>query len=106
MRGRFTCPWKTIKTMKKQLIRISIALALFSCWHRATAQGTAITYQGRLSDGTNAPTGNYDMKFSLFDAATLGNQIGTSVVSAPTGVTNGLFTVLLDFGSNYPGPSR
>jgi hypothetical protein len=31
------------------------------------AQTTAFTYQGKLSDGGNAATGQYDFQFKLFD---------------------------------------
>jgi hypothetical protein len=68
----------------------------------AQAQTNAFTYQGRFADTTAAqPTnGSYDMTFRLFDAATNGNQIpnsSTQVASLVT-VTNGIFTVRLDFG--------
>ena len=91
----------------KTLIRQSfIALASIVSLQRAAAQGTAFTYQGRLNDGTNLANGSYDLKFSLFDNALTGNRIGSSLIVAPAGVTNGLFTVTLDFGANFPGASR
>ena len=64
------------------------------------AQGTAVTYQGRLNDSGVPANGTYDLRFRLFDAATNGNFSG-GVVTLPTvGVSNGLFTVTLGF--NYP----
>ncbi|HTY86998.1 MAG TPA: tail fiber domain-containing protein [Candidatus Acidoferrum sp.] len=68
------------------------------------AQGTAFTYQGRLNDGTSPANGRYDFEFRIFDAAApgAGTSLGTpnpNSLSA-VGVTNGLFTVILDFGNN------
>ena len=64
----------------------------------ALAQGTAFTFQGRLNDGAAPATGNYDLRFTLQDAATAGSQIAGPLTLVPVGVTNGLFTVRLDFG--------
>ena len=64
----------------------------------ARAQGTAFTYQGRLFDGTNAATGNYDMRFYVYDSSTGGSVLGGPVTNAPITVSNGLFTTLIDFG--------
>lgn len=70
------------------------------------AQGTAFTYQGKLTDGANAAGGTYDLIFSLWDAATGGAQVGTSVAKPATVISNGLFTVSLDFGSSFAGGNR
>jgi hypothetical protein len=69
--------------------------------------GTAFTYQGRLQDGTNAATGLYDLSFALYDAASGGNQLGPGLTNTAVGVTNGVFSVLLDFGANvFDGNAR
>jgi hypothetical protein len=66
---------------------------------RANA-GTAFTYQGQLKNGGVAVNGTCDIIFALYDAPTAGNQIGYAVGSPnPVPVTNGLFTVQIDFGS-------
>jgi hypothetical protein len=67
------------------------------------AQGTAFTYQGRLYDGGNPANGDYDLQFALYDASTNGNQVGSAMTNAATAVTNGLFTVTLDFGGVFNG---
>jgi hypothetical protein len=73
----------------------------------ACAQGTAFTYQGRLTDNTSPANGNYDLKFYLRDAPTSGNPVGTTNTIAPVPVSNGLFTVTLDFGAGvFTGPPR
>jgi hypothetical protein len=65
------------------------------------AQGTAFVYQGKLTDNGFPATGLYDMKFRVYDAPTLGNQlppgIPVEVKQTAVPVTNGLFTVVLDF---------
>ena len=70
----------------------------------AHAQGTAFTYQGRLNDGANPATGSYDLRFGIYSAAAGGTAYGT-LTNAATGITNGLFTVALDFGSVFDGTS-
>jgi hypothetical protein len=62
-------------TMKTHLYSVSITLALLANLHQAVAQGTAFTYQGRLGVGSNAANGTYDLKLSLYDAASSGNLI-------------------------------
>jgi microcystin-dependent protein len=66
----------------------------------ARAQGTtAFTYQGRLNTGTNAANGSYDMTFAIYDADVGGNLIAGPITNSAVAVSNGLFTVTLDFGS-------
>jgi hypothetical protein len=64
----------------------------------ALAQGTAFTYQGRLDTGGAPAHGLYDLRFTVHDAASGGNQWGPALTNAPVAVSNGLFTVTLDFG--------
>ena len=65
----------------------------------AQAQTTAFTYQGRLTDGTTAAGGTYDLGFALYDADTGGNLIGTAITRPNVTVSGGIFTVQLDFGA-------
>jgi hypothetical protein len=47
------------------------------------------------------------MRFALFDAATDGTQIGSTLTNSDVSVTNGSFTVQLDFGSqSFSSPNR
>ncbi len=78
------------------LLTLAFWLAHTSVAH---AQGTSFTYQGRLAEGGSPATGSYDLQFVLFDAASGGNALAGTNTLAPVGVTNGLFTVTLDFGS-------
>jgi hypothetical protein len=72
--------------------------SIFVCTGTLLAQGTAFTYQGRLNDGANPATGTYDLRFTIYDALAGGSVSGGPTTNSATGVTNGLFTVSLDFG--------
>jgi microcystin-dependent protein len=63
------------------------------------AQGTtAFTYQGRLNSGPDAANGTYDMTFAVWDNNVSGNKIAGPITNSTVAVSNGLFTVTLDFG--------
>src|SRR5207237_4948101 len=84
-------------------------LVLFFCTGVAVAQTTTFTYQGRLTDGGTAANGTYDLQFKLYDALTAGNLQGSpnTVTKTSVLVTNGIFTVQLDFGAGaFPGADR
>ena len=74
----------------------------------ALAQGTAFTYQGVLKDGANPASGNYDLLFTLYDSTNHpGTIIAGPLTNAATAVSNGLFTVTLDFGAGvFTGAGR
>ncbi len=85
----------------QQLIQLTPLIALLSAFNPQTttfAQGTAFSYQGRLTDQGNAANGSYDLTFAVFDALAAGTQVGGTVTSGATPVSNGQFTVTLDFG--------
>jgi hypothetical protein len=63
------------------------------------AQTSAFTYQGRLTDANLPANGAYQFQFKLFDAAAGGTQTGATLSDVPATVTNGIFTVQLDFGA-------
>ena len=83
-----------------------LTLLMFVSFESAVcAQGNAFSYQGRLNDGTNPASGNYDLQFILFDAANGGGALGGTNTLVP--VSGGLFTVTLDFGSGaFNGAAR
>jgi hypothetical protein len=87
-----------------------LMVALAGDWSgsRLSAQpiGTAFTYQGRLADAGNPANGPYDLQFVLMDAPAGGIQVGPVVSREDVPVTNGLFTVALDFGSVFGGAKR
>lgn len=93
--------------MKTNRIPLVITLlVLTTTLALADPLGTAFTYQGRLTDSGGPATGLYDFQFALCDAATGGSALGTKTVAAAP-VTNGLYTVALDFGANaFDGNAR
>jgi type VI secretion system secreted protein VgrG len=72
----------------------------------ASDQGTAFTYQGKLSSGGAAATGLYDFRFALYDAAAGGTQQGATFATNAVTVTNGYFLVTLNFGGAFDGRAR
>jgi trimeric autotransporter adhesin len=63
------------------------------------AQGTAFTYQGRLTDGGTPFAGNAEFQPTLWDAVSGGNQVAANTPATVTAsLTNGLFVLPLDFG--------
>ncbi len=71
------------------------------------AQGTAFTYQGRLTDDGGPAQGAYDLRLILYDAPVGGAQVGPILALEDVAVVNGLFTVSLDFGAGvFAGSGR
>jgi hypothetical protein len=62
--------------------------------------GYTFTYQGYLADGTSAASGVYDFQFRLYDALTVGSQVGSQLSVSDLSVSNGYFTAALDFGAS------
>ena len=76
----------------------------------AAAQGTGdpFTYQGRLTDNGSAADGVYDLAFRLFVEKGVMIPISDSNIVDDVSVSDGYFTVELDFGTlygNYTGPA-
>jgi|GEM_PF-2684132 len=59
----------------------------------------SITYQGQLSTGSGPVTGIVSLRFRLFTLAAGGAQVGATLTACNVAVTDGLFTVDLDFGA-------
>jgi len=81
----------------RNVILLSASL-LLSGLPVALAQGTAFTYQGRLTDGANPANGLYDLQFGAYDAAVNGNLVGGLVTNQAVAVSNGVFVTTIDFG--------
>jgi len=99
----------TIPSMKMKFVGAALVAVLGFNVHLspAFAQGaTAFTYQGRLqSDGTDV-TGTNGMIFALYSAQTGGTAVTTPITNN-VAVSNGLFTVNLDFGAGaFNGGAR
>jgi len=81
----------------------AVVCSLLTAVGTVCAQGTAFTYQGSLAAGGTSGNGSYDMTFTLFNVASGAGQVGSALTNSGVGVSNGLFTVALDFGANFPG---
>jgi hypothetical protein len=78
------------------------------CSLSATAQTTNFTYQGKLSAGASPANGNFDFEFRLYDLLSGGTQQGSTLTLTNVPVSNGIFTVQLDFvacGTCVPCPT-
>jgi hypothetical protein len=65
------------------------------------------TWQGRLSQSGGPAQGLYDLEFRLMDSVQGGNQVGTTINPLNVPVSNGIFTVDLDFGAAaFDGSAR
>jgi len=88
----------------RAFVILAAAWLLFSAPLSAQVpQGTTFTYQGELRHNNAPVTANVDMLFTLFDAASNGTQLGQIPFAGPNAVavSNGIFTVTLDFGGSF-----
>jgi len=94
--------------MANRIFSIFITLAFVVCLlTTVSAQSTGFTYQGRLADSGTAVNGNYDLQFALWNSSSGGAQVGSTQTNNSVAVSNGVFTVNLDFGANaFPGAGR
>lgn len=76
-----------------------VCLGLMSSALAVLAQSSSFTYQGQFTSNNIPATGQFDFRFTLHDASTNGVQVAGPLTNSPVGVTSGLFTTTLDFGS-------
>ncbi len=91
---------------KKSLSVIPALFAVLLFAHTLFGQSTAFSYQGSLQNGANPTSGNHDFEFALFDSLAGGSQIGSTVSVNNVMVSNGIFSVQIDFGNQFPGANR
>lgn len=73
----------------------------------AASLGSQFSYQGFLVRNAAPANGLFDLQFGLRDAPLGGNPVGTPITLEDAFVTNGLFTVTLDFGEGiFSGQAR
>jgi hypothetical protein len=97
--------WIPVKRSINSLL-FSVMLAAFFPFELLHAQGTAFTYQGRLNDGGAPAGGSYDLTFTLYSTNIAGAPLAAAVTNSATAVSNGLFTVTLDFSNRFDGTPR
>src|SRR5438132_1668464 len=66
---------------------------------KAADQGTALSYQGRLTISGAPATGSFDLQFTLWDSASAGTLVAGPIFTNAVFVSGGQFAVALDFGS-------
>ena len=89
-----------------RFVRLVILIIAMASAVDVRAQSTEFTYQGRLLFGDVAATGSHDFEFVLWDAASGGSQLGPTVSLGAVNVNNGVFSVRVDFGNQFPGANR
>ena len=73
----------------------------------AAPVGSAFSYQGRLATADVSAEGSFDFSFRLYDSADGGGQVGQTQTNNAVVVSNGVFTVPLDFGAgSFDGEAR
>lgn len=91
--------------MKTALSLFVLTLSILAS--TAAPLGTAFTYQGKLASDGQPADGLYDMTFRLYAALSGGSTASSAITTNAVSVSNGLFKVALDFGSNpYDGNAR
>ena len=83
-----------------------LAAVVFCCFLTPSlpvfGQGTLFTYQGQLTASNSPAHGTYNMTFKLWTASSGGVQAGSTITTnGVVIITNGLYTVYLDFGNQY-----
>jgi hypothetical protein len=93
-------PHISLKKPMKSSLRICLLAAVCLTRSQAAPLGSAITYSGRLTEAGRPANGEYDLRLILFDAGFGGSQVGPILTNQNVAVTNGLFSTMIDFGSN------
>lgn len=85
-----------------------VLLAVVVCTASSTifAQTSSFSYQGHFRQNSVPANGNYYFEFALYDQPTFGSQVGSTLILDPVAVSDGVFTVSLDFGNLFNGSDR
>ena len=83
----------------KKFYSLLILIGLLSFPSSLRAQSTAFKYQGQLSAAGQPANGRYDLTFALYTESTGGSPAAGPLATNAVAVSNGLFTVVLDFGA-------
>ena len=82
----------------RRIVSMVLGLVLAAAGDRLALAASAFTYQGQLVYNAVPADGNYDFRFILYSADVGGSQIGPIVEVPGVAVTQGIFTVEIDFG--------
>ena len=84
-----------------------LLFVLLACLVSGPIAAEPITYQGQLQQSGQLVTGNLDMSFRLYNSQSAGDQIGVDQDISAVALSDGLFQVELDFGSDaFDGSPR
>jgi|GEM_PF-2033358 len=89
--------------MRTRRLAAVVALLLAATAAAQTAQLPDFTYQGRLTHNGLPANGHHDLTFTLYDAETGGNVVGTPIHEAQFPVVDGVFTASLAFPGAFGG---
>ncbi len=93
--------------MKRKLIAAFLSIvSLVASTTILMAQVTSFTYQGFLTDRGAPANGAYDLQFNLYSVNSGGSALTSPIVVSDLRITNGLFSVSLNFGSQFAGSDR
>ena len=87
--------------LRNMVAAAGLAMAVMAApsFAQGAPAGSAFTYQAKITEG-GAPINNAcDFRFRLYDAATGGTQIGSTLALSGASPVGGLLTVSLDFGA-------
>ncbi len=84
-------------------MRLALFATIFCNPPAAHAQGTAFTYQGRLNDGGLPANGLYDIRAGLYTTNSGGTVFAGPITNSAVAISNGLFTISLDYGNVLDG---
>lgn len=90
----------------KQILALAVGVLSWALTSPARAQGTSFTYQGHLNDGARPADGSYDLRFGVFDQPSAIAAIAGPLTNSAVAISNGVFTVTLDFGAVFNGAAR
>src|SRR5258706_12147850 len=90
---------KLLAVCPRAFLVVVLLVTIHSPLSALLGQSTAFTYQGRLNSAADPASGNYDLTFSIWTNSTGPAQIGGTLTNTAAAVSNGLFTVTLDFGA-------
>lgn len=89
---------QSVGPMRTELMRL-LVVVMFMAAANARAQSAPVTYQGQLKENGQPANGIYDFQFRLAKVAVEHGHVGVPIGVDDVTVTNGLFSVLVDFGA-------
>jgi len=88
------------------LVLVTLSLPAWQPVQAQTPLGTTFTYQGRLKSGGSPANGSFNMDFKLYPVPAGGTLLASQTLPGVS-VTDGLFTVQVDFGAGvFDGNQR